>query len=147
MLHERGNVMRKTFSLEIVDSTQTTSFANIVNFIGADESGSFGIMANHAPFIAVLRTGLLRFEDQENLWHYAAMPSGILMFKNNKLSITSIRCFFGKDPDVMLSELSLAIKAEDSNLHHARVTLAKIERSLIRRLASLQDGREDSIRL
>jgi len=126
-----------TFTLELSDSGQTQSFEHITQFIGADGSGFFGVLAGHAPFVAVLRYGLARFQDEDGTWHYMALPGGVLQFTNNRLMVTSVQCFLGDDRDILVEQLAAAMETENSDIHNARATLAQIEQSLMRRLMQL----------
>jgi F-type H+-transporting ATPase subunit epsilon len=127
------------FTLELTDSLQTQKFTGITQFIGADASGSFGIRAGHAPLIAVLRYGLVRFQDASGTWHYAALPGGVLRF-TDRLTVTGVHYFLGTDRDTLVAQLAHAMETEDSDVHNARATLAQIEQSLMRRLAELGKG-------
>lgn len=137
MLHAWGDGRMKTFSLELAFSRQIQTFERVTQFIGADKSGSFGILARHAPLVVVLRYGLARFEVEDENWYYAALPGGVLRFADNRLSLTGVHGFLGQDRDALAQQLADAMAAEDSDIHQARQTLAKIEQSLMRRLAEL----------
>lgn len=133
----------KTFSLELTDSRQSRRFEAIRQFIGADDSGSFGILAGHAPLVAVLRYGLARFQSPDGDWRYAALPGGVLRYADGHLSVTSVRCFVGSERDELVAQLAQAMADEDSDLHAARRTLADIEQSLMRHLAELGQTERD----
>ncbi len=67
----------RTFGLTVIDTAEMTRFDKVVQFIAADDGGSFGILAGHAHTIALLRYGLARFIDDSGVWHYLAMPGGV----------------------------------------------------------------------
>lgn len=129
----------KTFALALLDSAGADRFEHVRQFVGADGSGNFGILAAHEPMVATLRYGLARFEDSDGRWHYVALPGGILRFKDNALSVAAVRYFLGDEPGVIVEHLAAEMARDDSELSAARQTLAKIDRSLIRRLADM-DG-------
>lgn len=132
-----------SFTLELADSGQTQIFEHITQFVGADNSGSFGIQAKHAPLVAVLRYGLARFQKEGGAWSYVALPSAVLQFTGNHLSVTAVQCFLGDDRDRLVKQLTEAMEAEDSDIHNARATLAQIEQSLMRRLTQLGKAGEE----
>ncbi|MCB1965248.1 MAG: F0F1 ATP synthase subunit epsilon, partial [Candidatus Accumulibacter sp.] len=68
----------KRFTLQLHDSRGSDRFDDIVQFIAADGSGSFGVLAGHARMVAVLRYGLARFVDSAGHWRYLALPGGVL---------------------------------------------------------------------
>lgn len=127
----------KNFALTLLDSRGSQHFDKIVQFIGADAGGSFGIMAGHIHTIAMLRYGLARFSAVNGDWHYLALPGGVLRFADNHLTVTTVRYFLGDDRDEICQLLADEMAQIDSEVHTARATLSEIERSLVRRLAEL----------
>ncbi|MDE2625146.1 MAG: F0F1 ATP synthase subunit epsilon [Betaproteobacteria bacterium] len=127
----------KTFLLELLDSQGADHFAAVRQFIAADASGSFGILAGHEPMVAVLRYGLARFEDGEGQWHYAALPGGTLRFAGNRLTVASVHYFLGQQRNTLLQQLAGEMARTDSDIARARATLTEIEHSLLRRLGEL----------
>lgn len=126
-----------TFGLALLDSHGENRFARVRQFVGADASGVFGILPGHGAMVAVLRYGLARFLDDTGAWHYAALPGGVLRFSNNALSIMAVRYFLGDEPGALVDHLASEMARDDSELSTARQTLAKIDRSLLRRLADM----------
>jgi len=128
----------KTFALALFDSAGADRYERVRQFVGADGSGAFGILAGHEPMVAVLRYGLARFEDGVGNWHYVALPGGILRFNDNALSVAAVRYFLGDEPGILVERLAREMAQDDSELSAARQTLAKIDRSLVRRLADME---------
>ncbi|MGJ0517138.1 MAG: FoF1 ATP synthase subunit delta/epsilon [Methylomicrobium sp.] len=128
-----------TFTLTLIDTSETTRFESVRQLIAADEGGSFGLLAGHAHTVALLRYGLVRFIDDGGVWRYLAMPGGVLRFADNQLTITTMRYFLGDNPDAICAELEAAMQQTDSELHRSRAALSEIERSLVKRLADLSN--------
>lgn len=133
-----------TFALTLCDSMRAERFPAVTQFIGADDSGAFGVLARHARTVAVLRYGLARFL-ADGKWRYLALPGGVLRFSDNVLTITAARYFLGEERSRIAEQLAAELAREDSDVHAARATLAEIERTLARRLgelsARMQEGR------
>lgn len=125
-----------TFALTLCDSTRTERFDAVSKFIGADDSGAFGVLAHHAHTVAVLRYGLARFQDGGK-WRYLALPEGVLRFSDNVLTVAAARYFLGDERGRIAEQLAAELAREDSDVHAARATLAEIERTLVRRLSEL----------
>lgn len=125
------------FELTLLDGQGSQRFASIKHFVAADDKGSFGLLAGHQHALAVLRYGLARFCDQQDVWHYLALPGGVLRFADNRLTITTVRYFLGDDRHLICEQLASELARTDSEIHIARATLSEIERSLVRRLAQL----------
>lgn len=129
----------RTFFFELLDSRGADRFPAVRRFVAADESGSFGILAGHEPMVAVLRYGLVRFEDDSGQWHYAALPGGTLRFAGNRLTVATVQHFLGLERGTLLQQLSTEMARTDSDIARARATLTEIEHSLLRRLGELAD--------
>ena len=126
-----------SFILTLLDSRGQDQFTNVTQFIGADNSGSFGILAGHQHIVALLRYGLARFCDISGRWRYIALPGGVLRFSENHLTLTSVRYFLGEDRAVICQQLDAEMAQLDSEVHSARATLSEIEQSLVKRLSEL----------
>lgn len=129
----------KTFVLTLIDTVESSRFERVVQFVAADQDGSFGILAGHAHCVALLRYGLARFSDADGVWRYLAMPGGVLRFADRQLTITTVRCFLGTDRDAICADLETAMRQVDSELHRSRAALSEIEHSLVKRLAELSN--------
>lgn len=135
-----------TFALTLSDSQRSERFESVARFIGADDSGAFGILPHHAPMVAVLRYGLARFADADGKWHYLALPGGVLHFTDNLLTLATVRYFLGDQRDVIVEKLASEMAREDSELQSVRATLDEIERTLIRRLSALSTQLQGALR-
>lgn len=126
-----------TFVLNLLDSRDAERFDQVAQFIGADDSGSFGVLAGHARMVAVLRYGLARFVDSAGRWRYLALPGGVLSFAGNELTLVTVRYFLGDERGSITRQLAAEMARTDSDVHRSRATLAEIEHSLVRRLGEL----------
>lgn len=125
------------FRLRLLDTHGCEEFEDIRHCIAADDSGLFGILPGHQSMVVVLRYGLARFCDADAVWHYVALPGGVLRFADNELTITTQRYFLGDDRHGLCDQLAQEMANIDSEIHRARATLSEIEHSLVRRLAAL----------
>jgi len=104
------------FVLQLLDSHGGERFEDVEHFIGADESGSFGILAGHCHVVAVLRYGLARFIDRNGVWQYLAIPGGVLRFADNQLTLTSLHYFLGEDRRLICEQLAQELARTDSEI-------------------------------
>jgi F-type H+-transporting ATPase subunit epsilon len=130
----------KTFALELLDSNGAERFDAVRQFVGADASGSFGVLAEHEPTVIVLRYGLARFEDADGKWRYLSLPGGTLRFADNRLVVAAVHYFLGDDRHALLEQLAAEMARSDSDIARAKATLTEIEHSLVRRLGELTGG-------
>jgi F-type H+-transporting ATPase subunit epsilon len=128
----------KSFELQLLSNHGTQRFATVTRFIGADENGSFGILAGHGPIVVLLRYGLARFAlTDSNDWQFLAIPGGVLQFSDGQLTITALRYFVGMQREEIYACLEAEINRDNSELRAAHTTLTEIERSLLHKLAEL----------
>jgi F-type H+-transporting ATPase subunit epsilon len=135
-----------TFSIVFCGAGGVERFDGIVRFIGADDSGSFGIRPRHEAAIAVLRCGLARFQDTSGTWRYAALPGGVLRFAGDAMTIVAAHCFIGTERTLLAERLAADLARADSELRTMRDTLDGIDRTLIQRLSDLGQSRRESMR-
>lgn len=126
-----------TFVLKLLDSQGSERIDDVRQFICADDSGSFGLLAGHARMVAVLRYGLARFIDGAGRWRYLSLPGGVLSFAGNELTLVTVRYFLGEERGTITRQLAEEMSKTDSEVHRSRATLAEIEHSLVRRLGEL----------
>ena len=126
-----------TFPLTLLNSRGADRFDAVRQFVCADATGSFGILAGHADMTAVLRYGLVRFVDDSWRWRYASLPGGVLRFAGGRLHVATVQYFLGEERGAIIRQLEAELAREDSDVRTARATLAEIEHSLLRRLGQL----------
>ncbi len=134
-----------TFVVHLHASRGTDHFDDVVQFIAADDSGSFGLLAGHAPLVAVLRYGLARFVDRTGRWRYLALPGGVLNFAGNCLTLATVRYFLGDESATICRQLAEEMARADSDVHSSRATLNEIEHALVRRLGELSGRLREGI--
>ncbi|EXI90087.1 MAG: F0F1 ATP synthase subunit epsilon [Candidatus Accumulibacter regalis] len=126
-----------SFALHLHDSHGADRFDDVVQFIAADGSGSFGVLAGHARMLAVLRYGLARFVDSAGHWRFIALPGGVLAFAENRLTLATVHYFLGDERAAICQQLADELARVDSDVHTSRATLTEIEHALVRRLGDL----------
>jgi F-type H+-transporting ATPase subunit epsilon len=132
----------KTFVLHLQSATQYERIADVVSFVGADASGSFGILADHERMIAALGVGLARCRTADGNWQYVAMPGGVLYFARGELTVSTRRYLRGAEYASMSDALRDQLLAEEEKLREVRQTLARLEDEMLRHLQRLPPMRE-----
>lgn len=129
-----------TFVLHLQGATQYERIEGVERFVGADVSGSFGILAHHGRFMTSLLFGLARYRTGSEPWQYLALPGALLYFADNALTLTTRRYF--RDPDysrisqVLLEEL---VKEEEA-LYEVKQSLRRLEEEMLKRLWRMGQG-------
>jgi F-type H+-transporting ATPase subunit epsilon len=127
----------KSFALTLCDSAQTAEFPAVTQCVASDQTGAFGILASHAPMVAVLRYGLLRFSTADGRIRFVALPGGILRFSDNHLEIVTSRFFLGEQRETLVDQMAEELAREDSDVRQSRLALAQIEQTLLQHLGEL----------
>jgi F-type H+-transporting ATPase subunit epsilon len=140
MLYARRDAdqFMSAFTLNLFASDQAQRIAGVTTFVGEDASGSFGIQAYHARFMTTLVFGLARFKQAEDVWHYLAVPSAVLYFNDNTLTISTQHFLL----DDNLERISDLLQQQWANQEHevraTRESLKRMEQAMLKRLMSLK---------
>lgn len=123
-----------TFRIEIASEDAAETIAGVESFVGGDESGSFGILANHEPLVTALSWGLCRLRTMGGNVQYLAFPGGILSFDDNVLTIATQHFLREDDSSVILEKLDERMRSERKDRQATREMLHNLDRELLRRL-------------
>ncbi|WP_020493882.1 F0F1 ATP synthase subunit epsilon [Verrucomicrobium sp. 3C] len=128
----------RAFSLVLRDPTQVVRRDDVVSFVGADASGSFGILAGHERFLTSLRLGLARFRSEaDDGVTYLALAGGLLSFEGNTATICTRHFFLDRDRDRIAQSLEGKIQREEADLREMHTLARNLEREMLRRLWEL----------
>jgi F-type H+-transporting ATPase subunit epsilon len=123
-----------TFTLKLLDTGGERVFDDVVSFVGTDQTGSFGILANHTRTIASLVVGLARFRLATGDWHYLALPGATLYFEDNVLSIATQQALVDDDYERISAALREQLLAEEEKLASMKQSLHRMEEEIFKRL-------------
>lgn len=135
-----------TFSLKLHDSNSFEHIKQVISFVAEDESGSFGIQANHARFMTSLIFGLARYRCHDEYhshsdWQYLALPGGILYFDNNTLTINTRRYLRDENFDRISLALQERLLSEERKLDSMKGSIRHMEKELLKRMWQYDRGR------
>ncbi len=136
----------KTFSLHLHDTIGFEHINNVTSFVAEDNSGSFGLQANHARFMTSLIFGLARYRLNDSdqggvLWQYLALPGGILYFDNNSLFINTRRYLRDDNFERISSALQERLLFEEQQLNSMKGNIRHMEEELLKRMWQLGRGK------
>ena len=130
----------KPFTLHLQDSTHDERIDQVVSFVGQDDSGLFGILADHARMITVLSFGLARYRTSDDRWHYVAVPRALLYCVDNNLYL-STRRYIRDDVYARISQaLEEQLVAEEAELRSIKEHVHRLEEEMFRRLWRMGRG-------
>ena len=130
----------KPFMLHLQDATHSDRIDQVVSFVGQDDSGLFGILADHARMVTVLSFGLARYRTSDERWHYLAVPRALLYCIDNTVYL-STRRYIRDDEYVRISQaLEEQLVAEEAELRTIKESVHRLEEEMFRRLWRMGRG-------
>jgi F-type H+-transporting ATPase subunit epsilon len=126
--------MMRSFTLRLLDATRTDEIEDATSFVGADASGSFGILAGHARMMTALTMGLARFRRGDRDWKYVAASGGLLYMNDDVLTL-SARLYLVDDDYTRISRaLQENLLVEEEQLQRIKDSLHQMEQEVLERL-------------
>lgn len=127
-----------TFALELLSPGACTRIDEVINFVGTDASGQFGLRARHERFVTALEPGLARLQRGNGEWEYLAQPGATLHFVDNRLTVAARDYVLSPDHRLVLDALEQRFAVEDAVLRSVHENLVQLEREMLRRLWELE---------
>ena len=132
--------MAQQIALEVVTpaGAVVSEEVDIVNAPGY--GGDFGVLANHAPFLSTIKTGILSYEIGKKREHLM-VSGGFCEVSNNKITFLVESADFGHQIDVeraMQAKERAEKRLAQSTAHDESINVARAEASLQRALIRLK---------
>ena len=130
----------KPLVLHLQDATHYERIDQVVSFVGQDDSGLFGILADHARMMTVLSFGLARYRTMDDRCHFLAVPRALLYCVDNNLYL-STRRYIRDDEYARISQaLEAQLVAEESELRSIKESVHRLEDEMFKRLWRMGRG-------
>lgn len=133
----------KDFKLRLQDATHFEEIVNVTSFIGEDASGSFGLLSGHARFMTIISVGIAKYRIGESNWKFLAVPSGVIYFHNNILTLCTYRYLLDDDYMRISQDLQQQLLAEEEKLQTVKEGLHHMEEEVFKRLWEI--GKKDMV--
>jgi F-type H+-transporting ATPase subunit epsilon len=135
MLHARNDGVLRTFAIDLSSQEQYERVEDAVSFVGADRSGSFGILGGRESLATTLSWGLSWFRTVgANAPQYVAVPGAVLYFAKDVLHICARLYLRDDDPERIIRRLRDETRAEEESSQSMHALLKDLDRELMRRL-------------
>ena len=131
--------------LHLQDTTRYERIGQVLSFVGQDDSGLFGILADHARIMTVLAFGLARYRTADDCWHFLAVPRALLYCVDNNLYLSTRRYIRDDDYGRISQALEEQLIAEETKLRSIKESVHRLEEEMFKRLWRL--GREEQAAL
>lgn len=110
----------------------------VVSLRAEDESGAFGIMAGHVPFLTALTPSVVSWRDESGHENHCAVRGGLLTVRDGQqIAIATRQAFLGDDIARLEDKLRAGIAAAEESERAERVAAAQMQAAAIRRIMGL----------
>jgi F-type H+-transporting ATPase subunit epsilon len=82
--------------------------------------------------------GLARFKQADDVWHYVAVPSAVLYFNDNELTITTQHFLLDSNLERISNLLQQQWANQEDEVRATRESLKRMEQAMLKRLMSLK---------
>lgn len=121
-----------TFMLEVVTPEQILYKDEVQFLVAPAVEGELGVMRNHAPMVAALKIGVLRYEDASGEQKRMALSGGFIEVIDNTARILAETAEHGDEIDILRAKSSkeraerrLAERDENVNFTRAQMSLQR----------------------
>jgi len=125
------------FRVHLFSTDRHELIEGVASFTGEDETGRFGLQAQHERFMTTLTFGLARLSMAEGSAEYLGLPGGVLYFVDNELRISTRRYLRGGDATSIAGALARDMLQEEQALDQTRRKLHRLEAEMVRHMAQL----------
>ena len=129
--------MKSTFNITILTPTQKIKIKDVSFFRGEDESGTFGILANHIEFITVLTQSIAIVKKKE-IEEFYAFNKGILRFANNSLTISTREFAKSKNLKELKEIITNRFKKIEESEKVFRQNISKLEKEFMKKMIEME---------
>ncbi len=111
----------------------------VVALRAQDETGAFGILPGHAPFLTALAASVVSWRDADEAEGHCAVRGGILTVRGHgqEIAIVTRQGFLGDDIAKLEATLREALAAAAERERAERVSTAQMQAAAIRRIIGL----------
>ena len=115
--------------------------ANVLRIVADTTNGSYGLLPNRLDCVAALVPGILTYEAKDSGTVYVGIDQGVLVKAGAQVTVSVRRAIGGSD----LEQLKDAVERDFLKLNeqerNVRTAVAKMEGSLMGRLAEFENDR------
>lgn len=139
--------MAEKLQLEVVTPKGAVLSESVDIVTAPGFAGEFGVLANHAPLLSTIKTGILVYKNEGQ--HEQMMVSGgFCEVSNNKITFLVEAAELGRDIDVdraLRAKERAEKRLAEAKMHAEKINIARAEAALQRALARVkaaQQGQE-----
>jgi F-type H+-transporting ATPase subunit epsilon len=120
--------MPRPFRLQIVTPDRVILDAPVLSVTAPGVEGQFTVLAGHAPLVAELEIGEMRYRDEEGDEHILALHGGFLQVARDRTTVLADAAERPEDLDIDRAQRALERAREDQRTLALRFNEAEINR-------------------
>ena len=128
----------KTFTLEVITPERSAVDAEVLSVQATATDGMMGVLARHAPLIAALAAGPLRYKDTAGQSKELLVGDGFAEIHGNRMKVLGDFAEFSDEIDAERAQHSLDRAKERLKTRSSDLDSARAETSLKRAMARLR---------
>lgn len=127
-----------TFMLEIITPEEILLREEVQFVVVPETQGELGVLKNHAPMIAALNIGVLRYTDAAGEVKKVAISGGFMEVIYNEARVLAETAERGSEIDILRAQESLKRARKRLEQRDESIDFARAQRSLQRAIARLK---------
>lgn len=127
-----------TFMLEIITPEEILLREEVQFVVVPETQGELGVLKNHAPMIAALNIGVLRYTDASGAVKKVAISGGFMEVIYNEARVLAETAERGEEIDVLRAKEALERARRRLSQRDESIDFARAQRSLQRAIARLK---------
>jgi len=123
--------------LEIITPSRICLNTPVRRVVAEAPDGVFGMLPRHADFVTQLVPGILLYDDEDGVEHYAGVHSGTLVKCGDQVLVSTRNAVFSEKLEDLRRRISHDFRQLDQTEREARAALARLEANMLRRFKEL----------
>jgi F-type H+-transporting ATPase subunit epsilon len=124
--------------LELVTPVEVRLDRPVARVVAEGREGAFGLLPDHAGYVAELVPGVLVYEEMDGTERYAGITEGTLVKCGAEVLVAVRNAILGDDLATLQSRVRDEFRREDELERAARAALARLEAEMVRRFLELE---------
>ena len=125
------------FMLEIITPERRVLSEEVTSLVVPTADGYVGVLAHHAPMVAGVAIGVLRYR-RDDAWHAVAVSGGFMEVADNRAVVLARTAELAGEIDVMRAEAALQRARERLADRSAGIDHTRAENAMLRALARIR---------
>jgi F-type H+-transporting ATPase subunit epsilon len=134
-----------TFLLEVVTPERIALSDEVQFMVVPAVEGELGILKNHAPIVAGLKIGVLRYTMPDGEIHYIALSGGLMEVIDNEAKILAETAEHGREVDLLRAKAAKERAERRLTERQDQISYVRAQMALLRAIARIRASEQEQI--